>query len=471
MGRDRLGAVRHYDLAVVGSGSGNSIIDERFSGRRVALVDDGARFGGTCLNHGCIPTKMFVVPADYLSAPAAASAVGVHLAPPTADWASVRDRIFGRIDPISDGGERWRAESENVTLYRETARFTGTRRLRVGDEEFTADQVVIAAGSRPTRPPIDGLDDPAVAARVHTSDTVMRLDALPASLVIVGGGFVAAEFAHIFAAFGTRVTVLARSQRLLRTEDDEISRRYTQAAAAYTDLRLGHRATRVEATDAGVRVHTADADGETGAVDADLLLLATGRTPNGDRLDAEAGGVAVDERGFVVVDERQATNVPGVWALGDVCSPRMLKHVANHESRVVAHNLLHPDDPVTADHDAVPHAVFGHPQVAAVGLTEQAARDAGHDVAVAVQEYGTTAYGWALEDEGSCVKLIADRATGLLLGGHIIGEQAASLIQPVIQAMATGLGAAAMARGQYWIHPALTEVVENALLALDLGPR
>ena len=461
--------MREFDLIVIGAGSGNSILDERFAGLDVALIDNGAMFGGTCLNYGCIPTKMFVLPADFLRSPLEAAAVDVTVPTPSADWAVVRDRIFGRIDPISEGGEEWRAQASNVTLYRDTARFVGERVLEVAGERITAPKFVIAAGSRCASPAsIEGLDEAWSSGRVHTSDTVMRIDEVPRRLIILGGGFIAAEFAHVFSAFGSQVTVVARGERLLRHEDAEISRRFTEAAAGYLDLRLGCTPQRVDADSDGVQVSVVDASGVESVIEGDLLLVALGRVANSDRVDAAAGGIATDENGFVLVDAEQRTSVEGIWALGDVCSPWMLKHVANHEARVVQHNLLHPDDPIEANHHAIPHAVFAHPQIAAVGLTEVEARAAGHDVAVAVQDYGSTAYGWAMEDAASCVKLVADRPTGLLLGGHIIGPQASTLIQPVIQAMAFGLGAQQMARGQYWIHPALTEVVENALLSLGL---
>jgi mycothione reductase len=203
-------------------------------------------------------------------------------------------------------------------------------------------------------------------------------------------------------------------------------------------------------------------------LETDLLLVATGRVSNGDRLNAAAAGLALHDDGRVKVDANQRTSVPHIWALGDVSSDYQLKHVANHEARVVAHNLAHPDDPIESDHRYVPSAVFTRPQLASVGLTEAQAAAKGIDYVSAVQEYGGTAYGWAMEDTTSLCKLIADRATGLLVGAHLMGEQASTLIQPLIQAMSFGLGVRDMAQGQYWIHPALTEVVENALLQLDL---
>jgi mycothione reductase len=208
-------------------------------------------------------------------------------------------------------------------------------------------------------------------------------------------------------------------------------------------------------------------------VRGDVLLVATGRIPNGDLLDAESVGVALDGS-RVVVDEYQRTSTPGIFALGDVSSRYQLKHVANHEARVVQHNLLQDwedtDNMVASDHRYVPAAIFTEPQIAAVGLTEKQALAAGFDINVKVQDYADVAYGWAMEDTTGIAKIIAERGTGAILGAHIMGYQASTLIQPLIQAMSFGLTAYDMARGQYWIHPALPEVIENALLGLGGEP-
>lgn len=457
----------HFDLAVIGSGSGNTLVDRRFADWSVALIDDGEPFGGTCLNHGCIPTKMLVIPADLARTPAQAERLGVRMPAASADWPAIRERVFGRLDPLAAESEEKRSSRPNITLLRATARFVGPRTLRAGEQTITADHVVIAAGSRPVVPELPGWES--VRDRVHTSQTIMRVAELPRRLLIVGGGYIAAEFGHVLSAFGTAVTVVVRGESMLAREDAEIAGRFTRAFADVVDLRLGTRVAGLEPSGAGVRATLADAEGARSEVEADAVLVAVGRVPNGDRLDVAAAGVELDADGFVVVDARQATTADGVWALGDVCSRRMLKHVANHEARVVAHNLLHPDDPVAADHRFVPHAVFSHPYVAAVGLTEAQAREAGIDVATKVQEYRDVAYGWALEDRDHCVKLVADRATGRLVGAHIIGPQAPDLLQPLLTAMSFDIGVQDMARGQYWIHPALSEVVENALLGLKLG--
>jgi mycothione reductase len=461
-------ADRHFDLVVIGSGSGNSIVDDAFADQEVAIVERGV-FGGTCLNVGCIPTKMFVHPADVAVAAARGEAIGLRTRFEGADWKAIRDRIFTRIDPISVGGRHWRAEGRpNVRLYEGHARFVGDRTLDTGTgETISADQVVVAAGSRPLVPDLPGLTE----VGYHTSDTVMRVDEQPRRLLVIGGGFVSAEFAHVFSAFGSEVTVVNRSERLLGKEDHDVSSRFTELAREQWDVRLGRTVDRFERVGGTIRAHLDD--GTT--VPTDLVLVATGRVSNADQLDAARGGIELDDAGRVVVDEHQRTTAPGVWALGDVSNAFQLKHLSNAEARVVRHNLLHPDDLVSTDHEHVPSAVFSHPQVASVGLTEEDARQeeqlSGRRFVVSRYSYGDVAYGWALEERTGFVKLLADPATGLLLGAHVLGPEAANLIQPLIQAMAFGQRADEVARGQYWIHPALMEVVENALLALPLDDR
>ena len=461
------GHVTHFDLVIIGTGSGNSILDERFADRRVAIVERGV-FGGTCLNVGCIPTKMFVHTADLAATPAASAKLGVDAELLGVRWTEVRDRIFGRIDPIAAGGRQYRREhrdNENVTVYDGTARFTGERRLEVTTGsttvEITADQIVLAAGGRPIVPP--ELED----VEYHTSDTVMRLDELPRRMVIIGTGFVAAEMAHVFSAFGVAVTVVGRSGTLLRHEDADISARFTEIVEQRWDLRLNRKLVGAARVDGGIRV---DLDGAEGpeSVETDQVLVAIGRVPNSDTLNLSAAGVEVTPTGHVVVDSHQQTTADGVWALGDISSPFELKHVANHEARVVRHNLLQPTSPIEADHRFVPHAVFSSPQVASVGLTEQQAREQEVRYVTSTQDYAGIAYGWAMEDTTGFAKLLADPDTGKLVGAHIIGPQASTLIQPLIQAMSFDLDARRMARGQYWIHPALPELVENALLNLPL---
>ena len=455
--------MRHFNLCIIGTGSGNSIIDERFDNLSVALVEMGT-FGGTCLNVGCIPSKMFVYPADLAASTFQATRLGVDLDLEAVRWREIRDRIFGRIDPKAAKGRAYRDQSHNVTVFDGRARFVGPRQLDVGAATpITADQIVIAAGSRAVIPELSGLH----SVDFHTSDTVMRLSERPESMIIIGGGYIAAEFAHVFSAFGTTVTVLNRSDLLLRREDSDVAQRFTELLGRRVDVRLNTSVTSVEkAADGRVRVHFKGPDGQPDRLDADVLLVATGRTPNGDTLDLDRGGIDADDGGLIIVDEYQRTSAAGVFALGDVSSRQQLKHVANKDARVVQHNLLHPVSMISTDHRFVPRAVFSMPQVASVGLTEAAAAEQGIDYLVSRQDYGDTAFGWAMEDTDHFVKIIARADTKVLLGAHLIGPHASSLIQPLIQAISFSQPAPDVARGQYWIHPAMTEVIENALLAL-----
>lgn len=463
----------HYDLAIIGSGSGNTLVTPEWDDKKIAIIEGGT-FGGTCLNVGCIPTKMLVYPAELARAPDDAGRLGVDLQHTGTRWADLRDRIFTRIDSISAAGRVYRADDlEHVDLFEDDVRFSDDRTLlTTTGAEITADQVVLAAGSRPVVPGIPGLDLP----QVHTSDTVMRLSEQPGRMLIIGGGYIAAEFAHIFSSLGTEVTLAVRSGQMLRSLDDTVSERFTESARSQWNVLTDHQVSRLDSNaDGSVTAALVRPDGTQLQVRADVVLVATGRMPNSDRVGAAEAGFDLTDDGRVAVDAfqrvlRKGDPVPGVWALGDISSPFQLKHVANHEARVVSHNLLNPDALHASDHRYVPAAVFTRPQIATVGLTEEQAlgraEKTGSRIAVAVQQYGSTAYGWAMEDTTGMVKVIAEEDSGIILGAHIMGHEASNLIQPIIQAMHFGLDAFTMARGQYWIHPALSEVVENALLSL-----
>jgi mycothione reductase len=333
--------------------------------------------------------------------------------------------------------------------------------LRVGSDEIRADRFVLAVGSRPRIPPIDGLTD----ISYLTSDTVMRLDRLPKSMIVLGGGYIAAEMSHIFGSLGTRVTIVERGDYMLARHDTDIRARFTELYQQRFDLRLGAAAKRASATRKGVRLILEGAAG-TQTAEAEVLLVATGRIPNSDRLDVAAAGIEVDAHGHVRTDDTYAATAPGIWALGDLANHFQLKHMANAEGRLVRYNLLHPGQPRRAQFTVVPSAVFAGPQVASVGATEQELQAQGREYVTATRSYSGTAYGWALEDTTSFVKILADPAGRLLLGAHIIGAQASTLIQPLIQAMCLGNTVDQIATGVIYIHPALTEAVEQALLGL-----
>lgn len=460
---------RHYDVIIIGTGSGNSIPSPAYDSVRIAIVEE-ARFGGTCLNVGCIPTKMFVLAADAARNFREAARLGVHGSFESVDLQQIQRRVFAeRIDKIAEGGEQYRRgdETPNIDVYDGHATFVGPRTIRTahGDEvvEITADNIILAAGSRAHIPEI--IADSGVT--YYTNSDIMRIEELPREMIIVGGGYIASEFAHVFSSFGTNVHVLVRSDTMLRGADAEVSERFREVASRDMDIRMNASITALSQDGSAV---TATLDDGT-KLTADTLLVATGRIPNGDRMNLAAGGVEMHDDGRVIVDQFGRTTAEGVWALGDISSPYQLKHIANHEAKVVFHNVLNPHDLRAFDHRYVPSAVFSHPQIGQVGMTEEQARtwaaNNGTSITVKVQNYGDVAYGWALEDRDGFAKLIADRATGRLLGAHFIGDQAATLVQQCIQMMSFEMDVREVVRGQHWIHPALPEVIENAILGLE----
>jgi mycothione reductase len=449
-----------YDLVIIGTGSGNSIIGPEMDGMRIAIAERGV-FGGTCLNRGCIPSKMLIYPADLALQARSAARLGVRTSFDGADWSAIVQRIFGRIDPIAEGGRQYRHSLPHVDVYEHAAHFVGDRTVQVGDTVIRGEQVVIAAGARSFVPDVPGLD----SVPFHTSDTIMRIARRPDHLVVLGGGFIAVEMAHVFEALGSRVTIINRSRVLMRAEDHDVAARFTQVSADRFDLVLGATVQRVAATATGVQV-TVEVDGVTRTIDADELLVAAGRIPNSDQLRVEDGGIEVDDAGNVRVDRYGRTTAPGVWALGDINGRHQLKHMANGEAKVVRHNLMHPNDLREYDARPAPHAVFSNPQIGAVGLTEARAIAAGDPYCAITHAYGDAAYGWAMEDTTGFCKLIGDPRTRTVLGAHVIGYQASMLVQLLVQGMHLGNTVDEMALGQVWIHPALSEVVEQALLKL-----
>jgi len=448
-----------YDLVIVGAGSGNMLPINEFAGWRIAVVESD-RFGGTCLNRGCIPSKMLVYTADVAETVRHARRFGIGAKWTGADWPAIRERVFGRIDPLHEQAAAHR-RSQGVDVFLGEARFVAPKVLKVGEDEIRGERFVLAVGSRPAIPAIDGL----ATVPYLTSDTVMRLDGLPKSMVVLGGGYIAAEMSHVFGSLGTKVTIVARGEHLLARHDADIRARFTECYLERFDVRLGATIKLAAKTRKGVRLDLVTASGAQ-AAEGEVLLVATGRVPNSDRLDVAAAGIDTDEHGHVRTDDTYQTNVPGVWALGDLANHFQLKHMANAETRLVRHNLLHPGQLQRARFTVVPSAVFASPQVASVGATEQELQAQGRPYVYATRSYRDAAYGWALEDTTSFVKVFADPATRLLLGAHILGPQASTLIQPLIQAMCLGNTADQLASGVLYIHPALTEVVEQALLEL-----
>ncbi len=452
------GDVQTFDLIIVGAGSGNMIPGPEMENWRVAIVEPD-KFGGTCLNRGCIPSKMLLYAAEVAETARHGEKVGVYHTLERLDWQRIVGRVWERIDPIAEAGAAYRKSQSHVTVFEQPARFVEGRILESGGQRITADRIVLGAGTRPNVPDLPGLEE----GMSHTSDTIMRLETQPASMIIIGGGYIGAEMAHFFGSLGTHVTLVDRGAALIKNEDEPVAELFTKVYQRRFDVLLHAQAQRVSRAEHGVTVHF-DVNGESHDVTAEILLFASGRRSNADQLNIAATDIEMDERGRVLTNEYMETSVPGIYAFGDLASRYQLKHIANAEARLIASQLLG-DDKHPVAYDGAPHAIFANPQVASVGITERQAVAQGRRYLTGTRNYGDTAYGWASEDTESFVKVIADPETRLLLGAHIIGPQASLLIQPLVQGMKYGQTVDEMAQVIY-IHPALTEVVEQALLEL-----
>ena len=455
--------IEKYDLIIVGAGSGNMIPVPEMDSWRLAIVEPD-KFGGTCLNRGCIPSKMLLYAAEVAEMARSGARLGVRHSLERVDWQRLVGRVWEKIDPIAEAGAQYRRSQPNVTVYDAPAHFVGPYILEVDEHQITADRIVLGAGARPVVPDIPGLKD----ITFHTSDSVMHLETQPFSLLIVGGGYIGVEMAHFFGSLGTHITVTDHGGALIKRQDDDIAQAFTRIYERRFDVLLRTRVTGVSRENAHI-VAQLDVNGSPRTIRVDAVLVASGRQPNSDRLNVAAAGIEVDDRGRVITDDGMETNVPGIFAFGDLASRHPLKHIANAEARAIAEHLVGGvKRPV--DYDGVPNAVFSSPQVASAGLSEREAQQQGRPYMTARRQYADTAYGWAMEDNESFVKLVADPDSRLLLGAHIMGAHASLLIQQLVQGMKYRQTIDDMARTIY-IHPALTEVVEQALLEFPRAPR
>ena len=452
--------MNQFDMIVIGSGSGLDVSSEAADrGLSVAVVEHGP-FGGTCLNRGCIPSKMLIHSADVMETIQRAELFGIKAEVKAIDWDFIVNRAIGTVDEDSSEIEAANLQNPNVTVLKATGRFVDHKTLEIDGERITAETIVIAAGARPRTLDVDGLTD----VPFLTSDQALRMAKQPSRLIIIGGGYIAAELAHFFGALGTEVAIVQRGGQLLRQEDDDVAARFTEIYRRRFVLLLNTqvRGARSNAGEVNLRV---EQEGRGQTLEADALLLAVGRVPNSDVLDVEKTGVETDPSGFVQTDEYLETSVPGIWALGDIVGRYQLKHSVNLEAAYVANNIFNPADRIAVDYHAMPHAVFASPQVGSVGLTERAARDAGLNYDVAKYDYSDTAYGASIEDNEGFAKALVDADSGEILGCHIIGSEASMLIQEVANAMRMRLTSDAITQSIY-VHPALTEVVQRAFGAL-----
>jgi dihydrolipoamide dehydrogenase len=451
--------VKKYDMIVIGSGAGMNVGGDALQrGMKVALLEHGS-MGGTCLNNGCIPTKILVSPADIIRAMSEAKDIGVKGHVHNVDFNLIMKRTLSFVDEGRSDMEVGISHASNMDWYKETGHFIKDYTMQVGKTQITAPLIIIASGSRQLVPKIPGLEEAGYIDNI----TVLDLKKPPKSLLIMGGGYIACEFGHFFSAIGTKVTIIGRNPRLLKNEEPEVSEIVKRRFSKYVKIRTGHEA--VEVTKEGGQKVVHARNQETGKLTkfkADEIMLAVGRRSNADLLKPNATGVKTDKAGWITVNSYLETSKKGIYALGDALGKHMFRHTANYEAEVVSRNIF-TDHKTKVDYHAVPHAVFGFPQVGGVGLTEEQAKAAGYEnLMVGRAKYTDVTKGYGLGEEDSLVKVIVDGESRKILGAHIVGSEAADLVQQVVYLMYTNDQTyIPMARAQI-IHPALSEVVVRA---------
>jgi dihydrolipoamide dehydrogenase len=450
--------MERFDVLVIGSGSGMIVASAAVEqGFRTALVEHG-KMGGTCINVGCVPSKMLIYPADVVATLKDAWKLGINATVDSVDFNNIMTRMHTLVN--HDSGHQTSAveATPNLTWFKETGEFISDYTMQVGSHTITAEMIFIVSGARTAIPPIKGIEN----IGYLTSDTVLEQQTPPKSILIVGGGYIGMEYGHFFSGIGTKTTILQRPYRVLPDEEPEISDLLKSELERRMEIYTGYEA--IEAKQEGTTktlIAKNRQDGSQKEFSAESVMVATGRVSNADILKPEKTGVKLDERGYIKVNEYLETSKKNIWAFGDAIGIQMFKHVANYEAGVVWHNAIH-DHKVKMDFSAAPHAVFSHPQVASVGLTEEEAKQQKYKILVGKALYSETAMGAAMGFSEGFVKVVVEGETGKILGGHIIGPEASILIQEIVNAMASETGNfAPIARGMH-IHPAMSEVVQNA---------
>ncbi|MFC1958860.1 dihydrolipoyl dehydrogenase [Chloroflexota bacterium] len=454
--------MKSYDAIVIGSGAGAIISDEAAAQHlKVALIDKGPLLGGTCLNWGCIPSKMLIYTADRIVEIEEAKKLGIEAVIKNIDFHSIMERMRKSRQESQGHIREGIKQSKNLDFYEGEGYFVGDYTLEVNGEKLKGEKVFIASGSRPFIPPIKGSEN----VDYLTNESALELKERPDSLILIGGGYVAVEFGHFFAAMGTGVTILEMADRLVLSEEPEISDLLKSELSKRMGVYTNALVEEVKENEHGVVVVTKDTNtGKQREFAAQRIMMAVGRRSNADILKVENTGVETDKKGFIKVNEYLETNQKGIFAIGDANGQQMFRHMANREAEIVAQNAFYGTN-IKVDYNAVPHAVYSHPQVASVGLIEAQAKE-GYDVLIGRMKYFDIAKGEAMIEKQGFAKAILEKDSNRILGFHIIGPYAPELIQEVVNAMTSGGGMEELGQGIH-IHPSLSELVQYTLSSLE----
>ena len=461
--RDGWFAMKTYDYIIIGTGSGLALADAILQEKdrvKIAVIDKDTP-GGICLTRACIPSKILLYPAELVRLFERSSEFGIHVEKMALDFPRIMQRMRDLIGEDISGIRESLESSESIDYYKYPAEFSGPYTIKVGTETITAKTIFLCTGSKPSIPPIKGLDQ----LPYQTTDTLLALDSCPKRLAIVGGGYIAAEYGHFFSAMGSAVTIIGRNPQFIPEEEPEISALAMEMLGDHITILTNHEVREAGTGEAGtVFLNAVDrTSGKSVRIESDMILIATGRSSNSDILHPERSGVKVDRHGWIIVDEHLQTTQPGIWAFGDANGRYLFKNVANYEASVVYRNALHGEGE-KVDYTGVPHAVFTSPEIASAGLSEKEAiaRYGRDNILVGVARYLDTAKGLAIGAKREFAKIIVERSSRSIIGAHIIGPEASILIQELVYFISNSSHTVDEVSSLFHIHPALSEVIQDA---------
>jgi mycothione reductase len=450
--------MKHYDIVVIGGGGGMKIaLSAASMGLKTALVEQDS-VGGTCLNRGCIPSKMLIYPTELPELIRKSSRINVISDPNIrVDFPALIKRISETVDTMSSDQLSKIKNTPNLDFYPMHAKFIADRILKAGENKLAADKVFITTGAKPKIPNIPGL----VETPFMTSREALRFSNLPKHMIVIGAGYISIELGSAYAAAGTDVEFIVRSS-VLRQEDKDIAEIFSDVFSKTHLVHTGFVPVQVNHNANSFSVTCKSTSGRQRVLTGDALLVATGVLPCTNDLELQNTGINTNEKGFIQVNKFLQTDVEGVYALGDCVGNYLYRHTANYEADYLIRKVLQRRDDGPIDYGPVPHAVFSVPEIAGVGITEQQAIEQCKDYVVGKASYVDSNAGLARGYEYGFVKVLVEHHTRRILGAHILGDEASDMIHLFI-AMMKKEGTLDDMLGMIFIHPALPEIARDAV--------